>query len=77
MIPLGVKARDKITGFTGIVICRAYYLTGCTRYGVRPLVGDDMKIREAEWFDEPILEILDSEPVFQNPAETPAGPGAG
>lgn len=38
-IQLGNEARDKITGFTGIVTSRAEYLTGCTQYGLTPPGG--------------------------------------
>jgi len=34
MIPLGKKAKDKITGFVGIIIGRAQYLTGCDQYAL-------------------------------------------
>jgi len=33
---LGAKVKDKITGFTGYVMCRSQYLTGCDVYSLIP-----------------------------------------
>lgn len=52
MIKLGQKVKDKITGFTGIAIGKAEYLTGCNQYGVQPPMGKDGKVEAASWFDE-------------------------
>jgi hypothetical protein len=58
MIKLGVKAKDKVTGFTGIVTGRAEYLTGCNQYGIAPPAGKDGKIPDTMWFDENRLEVV-------------------
>jgi hypothetical protein len=50
--PLGIKAKDKITGFEGIILGRGDYLTGCNTYGLKPKVDKDGKIQNMEWFDE-------------------------
>lgn len=56
--PLGVKAKDKITGFQGIIIGRGDYLTGCNTYGLKPQVDKEGKTRKAEWFDEGSIEVI-------------------
>lgn len=56
MIDLGKKAKDKITGFEGIITGRAQYLYGCDQYLVTPPAKDGAKI-EAYWFDEGRLEV--------------------
>lgn len=56
-IELGVEAKDKVTGFSGIVTARATYLTGCDQYVLSPVVGEDGKVPEAHWFDENRLEV--------------------
>lgn len=56
-IKLGVKAKDKITGFEGIVTCEVNYLTGCKQYGLTPPVKDG-KIDGSEWFDYKRLEYV-------------------
>lgn len=57
MIQLGLKAKDKITGFEGIITCKVEYLTGCDQYGLTPPVGADGKVGQSEWFDEGRLVI--------------------
>ncbi len=46
---LNQPVEDKLTGFKGIVNCRAQYYLGNNRYGVSCSI--DGKIHE-EWFDE-------------------------
>lgn len=55
---LGQKARDKITGFEGIITGRAEYLTGCTQFALAPKALADGSIRATEWFDEGRIEVL-------------------
>lgn len=57
MVELGQKAKDKVTGFTGIIIGRCKYLYGCTQYGLVP-ESKDGKTSEAVWFDEGRLIIV-------------------
>lgn len=56
MIKLGQKGRDKITGFDGIIVGRAQYLTGCDQYALAPLARDG-KIEPSQWFDEGRIEV--------------------
>ncbi|UOY07749.1 hypothetical protein L0P88_04160 [Muricauda sp. SCSIO 64092] len=58
-INLGVRAKDKITGFTGIVISKSQWLTGCDRVALKPPVDKDGKEQEASWFDIGAVEYLD------------------
>lgn len=57
MIILGQKAKDKITGFKGVITGRAEYLYGCDQYCLVPQVKDG-EIKEAHWFDEGRVEII-------------------
>lgn len=66
---LGDKVRDKVTGFTGIMSVLSIYLTGCSRAGVQPKIGEDGKVPEAMYFDLPMLEVLESEVVTPIPTE--------
>ena len=56
---LGKKAKDKITGFEGIITMRAEHLFGCNTYGIAPQVYDKEKCKrgDTEWFDEGRIEI--------------------
>ena len=57
MIELGVRAKDKITGFEGIITSRITYLYGCDQYGIVPTVVDN-KIGDGQYFDEGRVEVL-------------------
>lgn len=54
---LGKKARDKITGFEGIIIGRIKYLTGCDQYGIVPPAKDG-EVKSSQWFDVGRVEII-------------------
>lgn len=61
-ITLGVKARDVITGFEGVVTGHCRHLTGCDTYGLTPPAKDG-KIEAPSWFDENRIEVLAEAPV--------------
>lgn len=62
MISLGVKAKDKITGFAGTVTGRAQYLTGCDQYLLNPPAKDGALV-DSQWFDEQRLEVDENTPA--------------
>lgn len=79
-IELGMEVKDTVTGFCGIAVCRANWLHGCERIGIRPRTLDkDNRPCEAEFFDEPGLEVIgrgvmpitEPEPA---PKKPPGGP---
>ena len=55
---LGKTAKDKITGFQGILTARVEYLTGCNRYCIQPKELKDGKPIDSIYFDEAQIEIL-------------------
>lgn len=55
---LGKKAKDKITGFEGIIIGKCEYLFGCNQYGIAPPAKDG-ETKSVCWFDEGRIEIID------------------
>lgn len=57
-LKLGVRARDKITGFEGIVVSKVSYLTGCDQWCLTPPVDKDLKVRDGHYFDGARLEVL-------------------
>jgi len=57
MIQLGQQARDKVTGFEGIVTARVEYLTGCNQYGLTPPAREG-KVEGTEYFDEARIDIV-------------------
>ena len=54
---LGKEAKDKITGFEGIIIGKINYLFGCAQYGIAPK-SKDGKVKDTNWFDEGRVEII-------------------
>lgn len=57
---LGLNAKDKITGFTGIITARVEFLTGCNRYCLQPTGLHDSKPIDSIYFDEDQVEIISS-----------------
>ncbi len=60
---LGLKARDLVTGFEGVVTTVAFDLYGCIQAVVTPPVKDG-KREDGQWFDTKRLEITDATPVM-------------
>jgi len=56
-IKLGLKARDKVTGFEGIITAKVKYLTGCDQYCIKPK-AENGKVLEGYYFDEGMIEII-------------------
>ena len=54
---LGLEAKDKISGFVGIITARVDYLTGCNRYCLNPREIREGKIVDSQYFDEDQIEI--------------------
>jgi hypothetical protein len=58
MDKLGKVAKDKVTGYEGIITSKHLYLTGCAQYGLQQQVDKDGKIPDIKYFDEGRLEIV-------------------
>lgn len=71
VIGLGDKARDTITGFTGIVIGRTEWLNGCVRLTVQAQALKDSSPVEPANFDIEQLELLQ---VGHAPTKETGGP---
>lgn len=56
------KVRDRVTGYTGIIVCRAEWLYGCRRYVVQSQEMKDGKPVEPMNFDEDAIEIVEAAP---------------
>lgn len=73
-LQMGVKAKCKVTGLTGIITGRTEYLNGCIQWLVKPPVDKDGKIVEGHWIDEGQLEIIDEGIAIDVPSKGPGGP---
>lgn len=58
-IKLGDKAKDTITGLTGIVVAHYKYLNGCVRLSLQPAELKDGKPVETSVFDIEQLELVE------------------
>lgn len=72
MLNLGDRVRDKITGYTGIIMARTEWLYGCNRYIVQAEALHDGKPVEHQAFDEPQLEVVIPE-AHTDTAKKPGG----
>lgn len=64
---LGRKAKDKVTGFKGVVSSVSFDLYGCIQAVVTPPATKDGKCEDGRWFDIQRLEIEDSKRVMEVP----------
>lgn len=64
---LGLKARDRVTGFEGTITSVCFDLYGCIQCVVSPPVNKDGKIEEGRWFDSNRLKTVDATPVMNRP----------
>jgi hypothetical protein len=76
---LGLKARDRVTGFSGVISSVSFDLYGCVLAILTPAAGADGKAGESHWFDVKRLAVVDRErvmdaPVFPAVAGTERGP---
>jgi hypothetical protein len=70
---LGAKVKDKLTPFTGTIVARTEYLTGCSRYSVQSAELKDGKPADWVGFDESQLELVTEEMPTALPGK-PGGP---
>lgn len=64
---LGVKVRDKVTGFEGVAESVSFDLYGCVQVAVRPAVKDD-DLKEGRWFDVQRLTVESTDRVMPVPS---------
>ena len=57
-IDLGATYRDAVTGFEGVVVGRADYLTGCAQALLSTRLESTGEVH-SQWFDYPRLEHVD------------------
>lgn len=78
MIKLGMKVRDRITGYEGIVTAACKYLNGCVSLQVEAdQLKEDGDVHKPKWIDFQQLEILDAVAFtyLLVADERPGGPG--
>lgn len=65
--PLGALVKDRITGFTGIVMANVFWLNGCVRCSVQPQELKDGKPIDMEAFDEQQLDLVKAKTEPEKP----------
>lgn len=74
---IGLKVRDRISGFEGIVISNAGFLNACNRLLVQPkALEENTKLPESMAFDLPDLEVTGWGvlPIPEKKGPSPGGP---
>jgi hypothetical protein len=64
---LGLRVKDRVTGFTGVVSSICFDLYGCVQAAVSPPAKDE-KLEDGRWFDLKRLDIQDETPVMELPS---------
>jgi hypothetical protein len=64
---LGLKVKDRVTQFEGIVTSVGFDLYGCIQAVVTPEMTAPAKVEDSRWFDTSRLEILHAIPVMAVP----------
>lgn len=75
---LGLKVRDKVTGFIGTVETISFDLYGCIQAVVRPPIDKkkSAEVPDGRWFDAKRLEVLPGKPVMPVPSFATVAGGA-
>jgi hypothetical protein len=55
----GKKAKDKVTGFEGVITAKCFYMYGCAQSLLTPKVDKDGKKQDGNWFDEGRIEVFE------------------
>lgn len=63
---LGRKAKDKVTGFSGVASSVCFDLYGCVQIAITPAIDKDGKTKDSHWFDIARLEPS-GKPVMELP----------
>jgi hypothetical protein len=64
---LGLSARDKVTGLTGVVTSVCFDLYGCIQVVISPAIKEDGNVPDARWYDINRVEFSEYERVMPVP----------
>lgn len=64
---LGKTAKDRVTGFQGVVSSVSFDLYGCIQVALTPPVDKDGKLVDGRWFDVNRLLVVDESRVMPVP----------
>ena len=73
---LGLKAKDKVTGFKGVISSVCFDLYGCAQFALTPEVGKEAMLPDGCWFDVQRVELTNKRvmepPYFQAVTRKPS-----
>ena len=72
-VKLGDKVKDKVSGFTGVIVSQHEYLNGCTRFTIQPVIDKDGKLPDSATFDAPQLELVEKKVAEAEKGENKTG----
>ena len=72
-VRMGDMVKDKVSGFSGVIVSEHNFLNGCTRMTVQPLIDKDGKLPDTHTFDEPQLEVVKKDVAESEPKEGRTG----
>jgi len=64
---LGLRAKDAVTGFNGVITSISFDLYGCVQAVVTPKINADSEIKDGRWFDVTRLKITGKKRVIALP----------
>jgi len=64
---LGLRVRDKLTGFKGVVTTVGFDLYGCIEALVTPAIAEGGRVIESRWFGVERLSVESTTPVMAVP----------
>ena len=64
---LGLKVKDKVTGFCGVIDSISFDLYGCVQASINPGTDKDGKRQDGYWFDVKRLRVTGKKPVMEIP----------
>jgi len=64
---LGYKAKDKVTGFKGVIDSVCFDAYGCIQVSIKPPLDKDGRIPESYWFDVTRCTVDEKKRVIDMP----------
>lgn len=64
---LGYKAKDKVTGFAGVIDSMCFDLYGCIQASLKPPMNDKGEIPQGYWVDVTRLEVNTKKRIVELP----------
>ena len=65
---LGKRAKDKVSGFEGVISTVSFDLFGCVQCVLSPPAQENGKLEDSRWFDVQRLTVDSKKPVMDVPA---------